>query len=106
VDVWWHGVGQDWAPCVLSPRWQPWVHECLLPLGYGDEQGPRTRCRRRTAKRQEALEAVRGTVERHAITQRLAPQVLAAWTAWATDRVKAFQRASSAVEGRHGYLWR
>jgi Family of unknown function (DUF6399) len=53
---------------------------------------------------QEALEAVRGAFERHAITQRLAPQVLAAWTAWATDRVKAFQRASSAVEGRNGYL--
>jgi hypothetical protein len=53
---------------------------------------------------QEALQEVRATFERHAITQRLAPQVLAAWHAWATDRVKAFQRASSSVEGRNGYL--
>ena len=53
---------------------------------------------------QEALEAVRSAFERHAITQRLAPQVLAAWTAWATARVKALQRASSAVEGRNGSL--
>ena len=87
-----------------GPRWQQWVHACLLPMVYWDEQVPRTRCRRRKAKMQEALEAVRGAFERHAITQRLAPQVLAAWTAWATDRVKAFQRASSAVEGRNGYL--
>ena len=71
---------------------------------YWDAQVSRTRCRRRKAKIQEALEAVRGEFERHAITQRLAPQLLAAWTAWATDRVKAFQRASSAVEGRNGYL--
>jgi Family of unknown function (DUF6399)/IclR helix-turn-helix domain len=104
VDFWWQGVEQDLAPFVLSPRWQQWVHECLLPMVYWDAQVSRTRCRRRKAKIQEALEAVRGEFERHAITQRLAPQLLAAWTAWATDRVKAFQRASSAVEGRNGYL--
>jgi hypothetical protein len=104
VDFWWQGVEQDVAPFVLSPRWQQWVDECLLPMVYWDHQVAHTRCRRRKAKMQEALEAVRGAFERHAITQRLAPQVLAAWTAWATDRVKAFQRASSAVEGRNGYL--
>ncbi len=69
-----------------------------------NEQVPRTRCRRRKAKMQEALDEVHAAFERHAITQRLAPQVLAAWTAWATDRVKAFQRTSSAVEGRNGSL--
>ena len=38
----------------------------------------------------------------HALTQCLPPQVLAEWQAWATHRVHAFQRASSAVEGRNG----
>src|SRR5438876_8719236 len=104
VDFWWQGVRQDLEPFVLSARWQQWVHACLLPMMYWHAQVSRTRCRRRKAKRQEALEEVRAAFERHAITQRLAPQVLAAWTAWATDRVKAFQRASSAVEGRNGYL--
>ena len=104
VDFWWQGVGQDLAPLVLAPQWQQWVHECLLPMGYWNEQVPRTRCRRRKAKMQEALDKVRAAFEGHTITQRLAPQVLAEWTAWATDRVKAFQRASSAVEGRNGYL--
>jgi hypothetical protein len=50
------------------------------------------------------LEAVRAAFEQHAITQQLAPEVLAAWHAWATDRVRVFQRASSAVEGRNGFL--
>jgi uncharacterized protein DUF6399 len=30
--------------------------------------------------------------------------LLADWKAWAVDHAKAFQRASSAVEGRNGYL--
>ena len=104
VDFWWQGVGQDVEPLVLARRWQQWVHECLLPMVYWNEQVPRTRCRRRKAKMQEALDEVRAAFERHAITQRLAPPVLAAWTAWATDRGKAFQRTSSAVEGRNGSL--
>jgi Family of unknown function (DUF6399) len=49
-------------------------------------------------------EAVRTAFEQHMITQRLAPQVLTEWQAWATERVNAFQRASSAVEGRNGVL--
>jgi Family of unknown function (DUF6399)/IclR helix-turn-helix domain len=104
VDFWWQGVQQDLEPFLLSPRWRQWVHECLLPMAYWDHQVARTRCRRRKATRQAAWEAVRAAFTQHAITQRLAPPVLADWQAWATDRVKAFQRASSAVEGRNGSL--
>jgi hypothetical protein len=104
VDFWWQGVHQDLEPFLLSPKWQQWVHECLLPMVYWAYQVPRTRCRRRKAKIQEALAAVRTAFEQHAITQQLAPHVLAEWHAWANDRVKAFQRSSSAVEGRNGFL--
>jgi hypothetical protein len=104
VDCWWQGVHQDLEPFLLSSKWQAWVHEDLLPMVYWATQVPRTRCRRRKAKIQAALEAVRTRFERHPITQRLAPHVLAEWQAWATERVKAFQRASSAVEGRNGVL--
>jgi hypothetical protein len=88
----------------LSPRWRQWVDECLLPMIYGDHQVARTRCRRRKAKMQAAWEAVRALFDQHAITQRLAPAVLADWKAWALPRTKALQRTSAAVEGRHGYL--
>jgi hypothetical protein len=104
VDVWWQGVHQDLAPFVLSPRWRQWVDEYLLPMVYWDYQVARTRCRRRKAKMQTAWEAVRAAFDQHAITQRLAPHVLAEWKAWALQRTKAFQRTSSAVEGRNGYL--
>src|SRR5207247_5089016 len=56
------------------------------------------------AKMQQAWQEVRAAFDRHAITQRLAPQVLTEWHTWATARIKTFQRTSSAVEGRNGYL--
>ena len=104
VDFWWQGVHQDLEPFLLSPKWRQWVHECLLPRVYWANQIARTRCHRRKASMQAAWQAAQAAFDRHTITQRLAPHILAEWHAWATDRVKAFQRASSAVEGRNGFL--
>src|SRR5882724_521368 len=85
-DFWWQGVQQDLEPFALSPRLRQSGHAYLLPMVYSHYQVART------------------AFARHPITLRLAPHVLAAWKAWATDRVKSFQRTSSAVEGRSGYL--
>src|SRR5262249_38932802 len=104
VDFWWRGVQQDVEPVALTSRWRQWVYECLLPMVYWERQIARTRCRRRKASIQEAWAAVRATFAQHTITQRLAPRILADWHTWATDRINAFQRASSAVEGRNSYL--
>ncbi len=104
VDFWWQGVQQDLEPFLLSPIWRSWVHECLLPLVYWEHHAAHTRCARRKAKLRQALEAVQATFHAHAITMHLAPRVLEEWKAWAAQRTKAFQRTSSAVEGRNGYL--
>jgi len=104
VDLWWQGVCRDLEPFALSPLWRRWVQESLLPLVYWEHQAAHTRCARRKAKIVQALEAVRAAFDTHTITQRLAPQVLVDWKAWATDRVNTFQRTSSSVEGRNGYL--
>ena len=42
--------------------------------------------------------------ERHPCPRQLQPELLASWKAWAAEHAKTFQRASSAVEGRNGYL--
>jgi hypothetical protein len=104
VDVWWQSVHQEVEPFVLSPRWRQWVDECRLPMVSWAHQVARMRCRRRQTQMQAAWDAVRTACDQHAITQRLAPAVLAAWQAGAWQRTKAFQRTSSAVEGRTGYL--
>ncbi len=73
-------------------------------MSYWDRQVSRTRCPRRKAKLVEALEAVQAAFEAHPLTAQLSPEVLARWKAWAAEHAKTFQRASSAVEGRNGYL--
>jgi Family of unknown function (DUF6399)/IclR helix-turn-helix domain len=104
VDFWWHGVRQDLEHAASSPLWQQWAQEALLPRRYWEHQMTRTRCARRKARLQRALESVRVKFDTHAITRCLPPQVLEDWQAWATHQVYAFHRASSAVEGRNGCL--
>ncbi len=104
VDVWWQSVWHDGQQVALTPMWQRWVDEPWLPLLSWQHHGSRTRCPRRKAKLVQALEAVQDTFDRHPITRQLAPAGLEGWQAWAAEPAKAFQRASSAVEGRNGAL--
>ena len=102
VDLWWQGVGHDLQHVAMTPRWTRGVEEVLLPLRYWQEQVARTRCPRRKAQLVQALAAVQNAFDTHPITQQLAPDGLEGWQAWAAEQAKAFQRASSAVEGRNG----
>jgi hypothetical protein len=104
VDLWWQGVEHDLQQVALTPSWTKWVEEVWLPLRYWQDQVARTRCPRRKAQLVQALVAVQHAFDTHPITQQLAPEVLEGWHAWAAEQAKAFQRASSVVEGRNGYL--
>jgi tetratricopeptide (TPR) repeat protein len=104
VDFWWQTVRQDLAQMAMTPRWTQWVEEVLLPLMYWQEQLRRTRCPAQKAQIAQALQAVQEAFEQHPCTGQLKPEVLAGWTSWASEHASTFQRASSAVEGRNGYL--
>jgi len=104
VDVWWQTVRQDLTQLAMTPRWTQWAEELLLPLMYWQEQLRRTRCPGQKAQIALVLQAVEEACERHPCTRQLTPELLASWKAWAAEHAKAFQRASSAVEGRNGYL--
>ena len=104
VDLWWQTVRQDLTQLAMTPRWTQWAEDVLLPLLYWQEQLRRTRCPGQKAQMALARQAVEEAFERHPCTRQLKPEVLAGWKAWAADHAKAFQRASSAVAGRNGYL--
>jgi Family of unknown function (DUF6399)/IclR helix-turn-helix domain len=104
VDLWWQTVHQDLTQMAMTPRWIQWADELLLPLMYWHEQLRRTRCPGQKAHIALVLQAVAEAFERHPCTQKLTAEVLAGWKAWAAEHARAFQRASSAVEGRNGYL--
>ena len=104
VDFWWAGVRQDLDHAGVSPLWQTWAQEALLPQVYWGYQVTRTRCPRRKAKMQQALEVVSLHVPRMC-SPNACPAGLEEWHAWATRQVQAFQRASSAVKAATA-LWR
>lgn len=104
LDLWWQGVGQDSEQLALTPQWTSWIEQALLPLQYWREAVLRTSCPRRKAKLVQALRAVQDRFDADPLTQYLNPDVLKSWLAWAAEQAKAFQRASSAIEGRNGYL--
>ena len=104
VDLWWQTVRQDLTQLAMTPRWTQWAEDVLLPLMYWQEQLRRTRHPGQKAQIALVLQAVEEVFERHPCTRQLKPEVLAGWKAWAAEHAKAFQRTSSAVEGRNGYL--
>lgn len=104
VDLWWQGVWQDVEHVALSPRWKHWIAHRLLPLLYWHHQVAHCRCPRRKAKLQAALAAVQAAFDTHPVTTQLAAEVLEGWKRWAAEHAQAFQRTSSAVEGRNGSL--
>jgi Family of unknown function (DUF6399) len=104
VDFWWQTVWRDLEHMAMPPRGTQWVEELLLPRMYWQEQLSRTRCPAHKAQVALVLQAVQEAFERHPCTGQRTPEVLAGWKAWAGEHAKAFQRASSAVEGRNGYL--
>jgi hypothetical protein len=104
IDFWWQTVRQDLAQMAMTPRWTQWAEDVLLPLMYWHEQLRRTRGPGQKAQIALVLQTVEAAFERHACTGQLKPEVLADWQAWAAEHARAFQRASSAVEGRNGYL--
>jgi hypothetical protein len=104
IDFWWQTVRHDVEHMAMPPRWTHWVEELLLPLLYWQERLSRTRCPEQKAQIARALQTVQDAFERHPCTGRLTPEVLAGWQSWAGEHARAFQRASSAVEGRNGYL--
>ena len=104
VDLWWQTVHQDLTQMAMTPGWSQWTDELLLPLMYWHEQLRRTRCPGQKAQIALVLQAGAEAFERHPCTRQLKPELLASWQVWAAEHAKAFQRASSAVEGRNGYL--
>jgi hypothetical protein len=104
VDFWWQMVRQDLEQMAMPPRWTQWTDELLLPLMYWQAQLCRTRCPNQKAQIALMLQGIEEAFNRHPCTRQLAPEVLAGWQEWAGEHAKAFQRASSAVEGRNGSL--
>jgi hypothetical protein len=104
LDLWW-----DWVKDALStqtddPVTIDWVCSAFLPALYWQQQAQRTKNPDLRVAYQEAADLAQVTLLATSFHRKLSPEQLSQWQAWGRWMVTKFQRTSSAVEGRNGYL--
>lgn len=104
VDLWWEWVQQSLQQQACPERLRDWLTQFLLPVSYWHYQVHRTKTPALKAAYQAAYQQAQATLSQQPLPLVLAPKQLADWQEWAIEMVSKFQRASSAVEGRNGYL--
>lgn len=104
VDAWWQRVEHSLLPQALEAETQAWLLKRLLPAVYWHAQLKKTKTPTLKSVYQRAFNDARATLVQHPFTSTLTPPAFEKWQAWATEPVAQFQRASSPVEGRNGYL--
>jgi hypothetical protein len=104
VDLWWEWVRQSLQQQSCDATLQVWLEQFLLPLYYWQYQVQRTKKPLLKTAYQSAYQQAQVACAQHPLPLVLEPSQLEHWQRWAMDIVRKFQRASSAVEGRNGYL--
>jgi hypothetical protein len=104
VDAWWRGVEYRLLALTCEEGTQDWWRERLLPTVYWQRQVEKTPTPTLKAAYQTAFQEAPATLLQPPLTATLTVAEFQTWQAWAVDLAAQFQRASSAVEGRNGYL--
>ncbi|MEM7795928.1 MAG: DUF6399 domain-containing protein [Cyanobacteria bacterium P01_C01_bin.118] len=104
VDLWWQWVSQTLDSQSVSTLMTDWITRILLPLCYWQTQTQRTDTPALKLQYQHAYQHAQMTLQTHPVTQTLSDEDYLHWVEWAQDMVTKFQRTTSAVEGRNGYL--
>ena len=104
VDIWWSWVDQCLVHQNCEVNIRCWVREYLLPVIYWQQQALRTKNPHLKHDYQAANLKANQIFEQHPFTQSLEQSDREQWWNWGTWMVSKFQRSSSAVEGRNGYL--
>ena len=104
IDLWWSWVDQ----CLIQNEYEAnkvnWVKEYLLPAVYWQQQTQRTKNPNLRKDYHAAYITALTFLEQHSVTVGLNQLDREQWWNWAIWMVSKFQRSSSAVEGRNGYL--
>lgn len=104
VDAWWLGVEHRLASLGLDQPLQRWLQQRLLPVVYWQTQVEKTKTPTLKTAYQQAFRQAQATLLQHPLTATVTPSAFETYYACARDLAGQFQRASSAVEGRNGYL--
>ncbi len=104
IDIWWSWVDQ----CLTQNEYEAnvirWVKEYLLPAVYWQQQAQLTKNPDLRKDYQAAYLKAKELFQIHPVTVSLSLSTRESWWNWGIWMVSKFQRSSSAVEGRNGYL--
>lgn len=104
IHAWWSWVNQALALKTEDLELQKWVLTVLLPWTYWQQQADKTRHPELKREYQKAADKACEHLAADAITQQMGVQQGQQWMEWAQWMSAKYQRTSSAVEGRNGYL--
>ncbi len=104
VDVWRVWAEESLAIYELEPELRNWLLSSLLPVIYWHKQLNKTQNPNLKIAYKKAMEQALATWRPHPLTQSLSSDEIERWRFWAEWISDKFQRTSSAVEGRNGWL--
>ena len=104
IDIWWSWVDQCLAQNQCQSNVIQWVKEYLLPVIYWQQQIQRTKNPNLRKDYQGAYFKAFECLQQHPVTLLLSQLDREKWWNWGIWMVSKFQRSSSPVEGRNGYL--
>ncbi len=106
IHAWWQWVLQALCSQTQDPDLQNWVLTVLLPWVYWHQQTEKTRHSQLKQGYQQATQQAHTRFLAHSFTQTQTHAQQQQWIDWAIWICAKFQRTSSAVERRNGYLSR
>ncbi len=104
IHAWWRWVNEALALKTDDLAIQQWVLTVLLPWAYWQQQTDQTRHPDLKREYQQSAKTAYEHLAAHVITQQMGRQQGQQWIEWAQWLCAKYQRTSSAVEGRNGYL--
>lgn len=102
IDAWWLWCEESVSDDYIDDELKNWLLMYLLPSVYWEYQVKRTKNPDLKASYQKAFEDAQLKLEQHSLTSLFIIQK--EWLSWAQWMVSNFQRTTSAVEGRNGWL--
>jgi hypothetical protein len=104
LHAWWLWVMESLSAQTQDSDTQDWVLTCLLPWVYWHQQSEKTRTPQLKQSYQKATQQAHKRFLADDFTQSLSLTQQQQWIDWALWMCAKFQRTSSSVEGRNGYL--
>ena len=102
IDTWWLWVNEYFQSDDINEECKNWVQHYLLPFLYCKKQADRTKAPDLKEGYQYAADVALDRLEKHPSTPKfIEKEEMVSWAEW---MVSNFQRTSSAVEGRNGWL--